>query len=469
MLFAAENADGPMADEMRSIVWKVQSREFATTEEALMSYANELEGANEELRSAIFNILSASKESDRGKMRSSLRRASDSVLLGTRQRVEGFAASLATPATVLFSLGILLPMIIGSMLPMISMGGFNMGQEQEVVQDSGWLPVFGLSVLLMNVIFPSIAFFYAGSILSKRPGIHTVAGRDSSAELKRYVTGMAVISFTLALAYIVGAMLDFWGIEWSIAALLGIFGIAIGGWSILAMGVRVGSMKKLERLEDRMPDMLFQLGSRLGEGMALERALEDVARTMKDTEMGDFLGDLISRLRRSGAGINDVLFSGTFGIMPKHPSRKLGAAMRLVVESAGKDPETAGNILINMSNHMRDLANSDKDMRMKLRSTIDSMKNTAILFAPVIMGITVGLYALLSQTFSEMNGTETMPTPRFIMIIGIYLLMTVVTIMSFCSGIEHGRGRWKRDTGIALPVAAIIFCVCSLGALLAFN
>jgi Flp pilus assembly protein TadB len=458
-----------MADEMRSIVWKVQSREFATTEDALMAYANELEGANEELRSAIFNMLSAAKESEQQKMRTSLRRASDSVLLGTRQRVEGFAASLATPATVLFSLGILLPMIIGSMLPMISMGGFNVGQEQAAPQNDSWLPVFGLSVLLMNVIFPAVSFAYAGSILARRPGIHTVAGKDSGTGLTKYIIGAAVFSVILVLAYVTGAMLDFWGIEWSIAALLIIFGISLGAWCVLAMGVRAGALKKTERLEDRMPDMLFQLGSRLGEGMALERALEDVARTMKDTEMGEFLGDVLSRLRRSGAGINDVLFSSTMGLMPKHPSRKLGAAMRLVVESAGKDPETAGSILITMSNHMRDLANSDKDMRMKLRSTIDSMKNTAILFAPVIMGVTVGLYALLSQTFSEMNGAVTMPAPYFIMVIGIYLLMTVATIMYFCSGIEHGRGRWKRDTGLAMPVAAIIFCVCSLGALLAFG
>jgi Flp pilus assembly protein TadB len=469
VLFAAENAEGPMADELRSLLWKVQSREFASIEEALMSYANELEGANEELRSAIYNILSASKETEREKMRSSLRRAGDSVLVGTRQRVEGFAASLATPATVLFSLGILLPMIIGSMLPMISMGGFTTGAEADAPRNEGWGNVFWLSVLVMNIVFPMIAVVYARSILEKRPGIHTMAQPDRGRRSGRYAVAFIALSLFAASAIITGTYLEFWGMQWSIAALVAVLGISAVGWCLLAWNTPVGRMKELQRLEDQMPDMLFQLGSRLGEGLALERALEDVSRTMRDTEMGKFLAEVLSRLRRSGAGISDVLFSGSFGLMPRHPSRKLRAAMRLVVEAAAKDAETAGNILITMSNHMRDLANSDKEMRLKLRSTIDSMKNTAILFAPVIMGVTVGLYALLSQTFGEMNGAETMPTPYFILVIGVYLLMTVTTIMYFSSGIEHGRGRWKRDTGMALPVAAVIFCVCSLGALLAFG
>ncbi|MBA3044961.1 MAG: type II secretion system F family protein [Candidatus Thermoplasmatota archaeon] len=469
VLFAAENAEGPMADELKSLIWKVQAREFATTEDALMSYAGELESSNEELRSAIYNILSASKESEHEKMRASLRRASESVMTGTKQRVEGFAASLSTPATVLFSLGILLPMIIGSMLPMLSLGGLNMGPQPAATQEESWVPIFVLSVLVMDLMFPIIALVYSNSILAKRPGMHTVAPPERHGILNKLPFSGVILAGFAGLGYISGTYMNFWEMEWSIAALVAILGASAAAWYILAWGTRINSMKKIEKLEDRMPDMLFQLGSRLGEGLALERAIEDVSRTMADTEIGEFLGDVLARMRRSGAGLSGVLFSRDIGILNTHPSRKLRAAMRLVVEAAGKDPDMAGSILITMSNHMRELANSDKDMRLKLRSTIDSMKNTAILFAPVIMGVTVGLYSLLSRTFGEMNGAETMPAPLFIMIIGIYLLMTVATIMYFCAGIEHGRGRWKRDAGIALPVAALIFCVCSLGALMAFG
>ncbi|MDD4307813.1 MAG: hypothetical protein PHU53_03285 [Thermoplasmata archaeon] len=466
VLFAAENAAGTMSDELKTLVWKVKAREFATTDEALQSYAGELEAVNEDLRSAIYNILSATKERDHDKARSGLRRASDTVLTGTRQRVEGFAASLGTPATVLFSLGILLPMIIGSMLPMISMGGFQMAPGDEPQAAESWAPMFVLSVLLMNVVFPAIAIVYAISILARRPGISGSA--QPPKETSGAVGAVLIISLFTALAFVCGTTISFWGLEWAIASLVMLFGIATGLWFGLRQTSDADRSKEAEKLESQMPDMLFQLGSRLGEGIALERALEDVSGTMEKSEMGDFLAGVLAAMRRSGMGLSDLLFNPESGMMAKHPSRKLGAALRLTVEAAAKDPEAAGGILIALSNHMRDLANADREMRLKLRSTIDSMKNTAILFAPVIMGVTVGLYALLSQTFGEMNGAATMPAPYFIMVMGVYLLSTVATIMYFCSGIEHGRGRWKRDTAVALPVAAAIFCATSLGALMAF-
>ncbi len=472
LLFAAENAEGPMASELKALVWKVQTREYATTEEALAAYARELEGLNEELRSAIYNILSASKESNPVVMRSSLRRASELVLTGTRQRVEEFAASLETPAMILFGLGILLPMIIGSLLPMISFGSFDFGLDAAASQSlNDWLPAFAISVILMDIGFPAIAFFYSRSILSRRPGVHTVSLSSGMLDIKkRLPAGIAIALLFLPLSWAAGTYFLFWGIEWSISALVAISGIALAAGIILGLGTRPENrIKELEKLEDQMPDMLFQLGSRLTEGLAIEKALEEVADSMKDTEIEKFLSCLMEKLRRSRLGLEELMFSDEAGILTRHPSRKLRATMKLVVEASGKNPEMAGSMLMSMSNHMRELANTNKDMQVKLRSTIDSMRNTALFFAPVIMGVTVGLYRLLSQTFGEMNAGQSIPEFHFIMVMGVYLLMTVAIIIAFCSGIENGRGKWQRDVAVALPVSAIIFSITSLGALMAFG
>lgn len=472
LLFAAENAEGPMASELKALVWKVQTREYATTEEALTAYARELEGLNEELRSAIYNILSASKESNQLVMHSSLRRASELVLTGTRQRVEEFAASLGTPAMVLFGLGILLPMIIGSLLPMISFGGFDLGLDAATTQSQNdWLPAFAISVILMDIGFPSIAFFYSRGILSRRPGIHTLSLSSEALDIKkRLPAGIVIAMVFLAISWAYGTYFLFWDIEWSVSALIAISGIALAAGFTLGLGSSPeNKIKELEKLEDQMPDMLFQLGSRLTEGLAIEKALEEVADSMKDTEIGNFLANLMEKLRRSGLGLEELMFSDDTGMLTRHPSRKLRATMKLVVEAASKNPEMAGSMLMSMSNHMRELANTDKDMQVKLRSTIDSMRNTALFFAPVIMGVTVGLYGLLSQTFGEMQGTQSIPEFHFIMIMGVYLLMTVAIIIAFCSGIENGRGKWQSEVAIALPVSAIVFSITSLGALMAFG
>jgi Flp pilus assembly protein TadB len=472
--FTAENAGEPVASELRALVWKVQSRALATTEDALVEYAKDLERLNEDLRSALYNVLSAAKESNRDGMRASLRRATDLVLTGTRQRVESFAASLGTPATVLFALGILLPMIIGSMLPMMSIGGFGMSLSgsQNAGQQS-WHGSFLLSFLIMDVFFPVIALLYARSILWKRPSIHSVSVSAERASTRKRALGSALIlACFCALAYLTFSFVSFWEMEAAIATLLVILGLGLSiGYYLLGSREGAGHSKKdLEKLEDQMPDMMFQLGARLVEGLALEAALEEVAVSMEGSEIGRFLSESIGKMKLSGQSLNDVLLSKN-GLLEKYKSRKLAATMKLILDSAEKDQQTAGDILITMSNHMRDLSKADKEMRLKLRSTVDSMRATALIFAPVIMGVTVGLYSLLGTAFSEMNGTDIMPVPIFTAIIGIYLIFTIITIIYFCSGIENGRSKAdaSRQIGAALPLATLIFFATSLGALMAFG
>ena len=76
-----------------------------------------------------------------------------------------------------------------------------------------------------------------------------------------------------------------------------------------------------------MPDMLFQLGSRLSEGQALERAMEDVARSMDGTEMGEFLARAVGRMKRSGQALSVAILSPDEGILASYPSRKLFGTM----------------------------------------------------------------------------------------------------------------------------------------------
>jgi hypothetical protein len=54
----------------------------------------------------------------------------------------------------------------------------------------------------------------------------------------------------------------------------------------------------------------------------------------------------------------------------------------------------------------------------------------------------------------------------FVLIVGIYLILTVMIIMYFTTGIEHGADPIERryQTGIALVVALLIFTVTTVGA-----
>jgi len=106
----------------------------------------------------------------------------------------------------------------------------------------------------------------------------------------------------------------------------------------------------------------------------------------------------------------------------------------------------------------------EHDIKTSLKSSVDSMKATGMIFAPLVMGVTAGLYFLLSGVFGGFGqGPQMIPPYLFLLVIGIYLLLTVVIIIYFCTGIEHGADKIERkyQTAFGIPVALLVFTVAT--------
>ncbi len=212
-------------------------------------------------------------------------------------------------------------------------------------------------------------------------------------------------------------------------------------------------------MEDEFPDALFQLGSRIAEGEPLERALKKTSDSMKGTSIAELFAKIAYALQVTRGTLNEVLF-GKDGVLNDVPSRTIHATMKSVVEIVKKDAFTAGQTIVNISNYLRDMKKVEHDIRTQLSQTVDMMKTTGMLFAPLVMGITAALYVLLSEEFSELpNATPMIPNEVFFMILGFYLAFVVIITMYFTVGIEHGEDRvqFKYSIGSALPVAVIIY------------
>lgn len=99
---------------------------------------------------------------------------------------------------------------------------------------------------------------------------------------------------------------------------------------------------------------------------------------------------------------------------------------------------------------------------------------TALVFAPVVMGVTSALYFIMATVLAGLEDVEgggmafgggpVVPYAAFTMILGIYLFLTVVVITYFVSGMKEGDDpvelRWQ--VGRTLPVALLIFSLASL-------
>jgi hypothetical protein len=156
------------------------------------------------------------------------------------------------------------------------------------------------------------------------------------------------------------------------------------------------------------------------------------------------------------------MFGKDFGVLNNIPSRTIKASMKTVVGSVGKDASAAGGVIINVSNYLRDIKKVEHDIKSSLSQTVEMMKSTGILFAPLVMGITASLYVLLSKEFSAIPGsTQLLSNDIFFLVIGIYLVLMVVITTYFSVGIEYGEDKveLKYSIGSAVPIAVLVYAV----------
>jgi len=223
------------------------------------------------------------------------------------------------------------------------------------------------------------------------------------------------------------------------------------------------------QMEREFPDALFQLGSRIAERKPIEESLSKVGETMKGTMVAWIFRKMSYTIQITRKSLKDVLF-GQKGILIDNPSSTIKATMRTVIDAVRKEPVTAGQTIIGISNYLRDLKNVEHEIRIKLGQTIGMMKATAMYFAPLIMGIVSSIYILLSQNLKGINlwgdGEPVTPIPGdvFSMIIEVYLILTIIAIIYFCAGIQHGDDKIERNAMLAkaLPRATVIYAVSAV-------
>ncbi|MCX8173627.1 MAG: hypothetical protein N3F63_03340 [Thermoplasmata archaeon] len=474
--FAAENTDEPLASGLKKVIWNIYTRKFNTIEDSFLDFAYEWGYWNEDLKRALYAIRMAVFERSEEGLKRNLEKAKDIVLLGTKKKIDEFAASLSGPTTILFAIGILMPMVIGAMLPMISLVNINLTIPTE--GSSAAAGITGAQqasdntvtlVVLMDILFPVITFGYAYYILGRRPGTTPPPNVKSKLSQKKknaiFITSI-ILAVGISLISIPMVLAPEGTIYYYIGPLPIIVGIGLG--IAYYCGTTVFAVKKerddIMKMEEEFPDALFQLGSRMAEGSSVEVALKRTAESMEGTKIGELLKKIVFSIQVSGETLDEVLFSRTRGILKDFPSKLIAVTFKTITEIVKKDPLTAGQTIIEIANYQRDLKKVDHEIRRELASTAGMMKTTAIVFAPIVMGMTSALYVLLSKTLIAITQSQLISIHVFYLILGIYLILTDLIIIYFVTGVEHGED-WSERKAMAattLPIAVLIYAVTTV-------
>ena len=453
--FSAENTEEPMASGLKKVLWNVHMNESSSLEEAFLEFALDWGEWNEELKRSLYAVRSSILEKTSQGLHSALERANQIIIEGTERKIKDYANSLSTPTTILFAIGILLPLIIGAMLPMIALGGLDISSiEASQGSTQGGLSIIHV-VLLMNVVSPLGAFMYSYKILGDRPG--TISQPDVDEQVDNKNT--AVISLIIAVAStflfytlsplfaVISPLHYFWG---------PVFGI-----SFYCLTTTLKAKRKRDRIvkmERQFPDFLFQLGSRIAEGSSPEQAIHMSAGSMKGTEIGNLFADISFRLKLDRLPLDEALF-GDRGRLKDIPSRTIKATMRTVVELTSKDPKQAGKTITNISQFLKDMEEMDHEIKSELSSSVEMMKATSAVFAPLVMGIVGALYFMLESIFTDISNVELIAPESFIVVLAIYLISMSFVITYFTTGIENqvDKIEFKHQLGIMLFVNIVIF------------
>ncbi len=453
--FSAKHTEEPMASGLNKVLWDVYTRKKPSLEESFLEFALQWGEWNEDLKRALYAVRSAMLEKTKHGLDAALEKANDIIIRGTKRQVEDFSNSLSTPTTILFAIGVLLPLIIGAMLPMLALGDLDIGgfSADEAVA-SGGLGIFQI-IIIMNVIAPVGAFVYSYKILLNRPGT------TSPPEVPQFENRGRTLIVTSVIAILLSIPLILFYEHLGPLMPLPFFWPPMGAISYYCLKP-TWEVKKERRIittmEREFPDALFQLGSRIAEGMAIEVAFHKTGKSMGGTEMGKLLERITTALQINRLPLEHALF-GHDGVLTKLPSRTIKASMRTVVEVTKKDPAEAGKTIIQISNFLRDMEEMEHDIRSRLSQSVEMMKGTAMVFAPLVMGVVVSLYFMLYDIFSDISQVDMISPVAFTAVVGVYLVLMCFVITYFTTGIRTRVDpvEFKYELGIILPICIGLF------------
>ncbi len=441
----ASKRDGAFSSELRRCVWEVVMGIHDDFEGALHALGQRWREYSGELKDSLSAMVTASLEGTEDGRRRALDRANSAMVNGTKRRIEEYAMSLSSPSMIMFGVGILLPLMVGSFLPMLSWNIWSL-EPQSYGKSTGGQSFFE-TVFIMNILFPTIATLVAMSSISRHPldnqGAHEPLSRGE-------LVALSLLSGVSAVAVLAASQL----LRGDLAPLVM---LAVGALPVCFWLIKVGRSGVRSDGTADVEDVLFRAGSRMVDGENFEAAL---GSTATDLQKG---GSTIARrlaFKTNAAGRD-------FGQAADEEIRATGArnaieALGVVSDAASKDEIVAGTLAMDLAVYLRDLRELDSALRMRLKPTISMMKMTVYALGPVVLGITYAIYVTLSSMMDD--GLGGLDSSAFLLVLGAFLAETDAIVCYFVWGIEGGGTvrSLMRSSGMCILTSEFVFAATAL-------
>jgi hypothetical protein len=488
--FAAENSTRPLANDLKKLIWDIHIRTYSSIDDALIAFANQWGKNSEYFKRSLHLVKSSVNEPDEAQRIITLNKSLDIVLEGTKTMMDSFSARLRTPTYVLYSIFILIPLALVALIPAVSIVGVRI--------DTVTL------VLIYDIVLPLATFFYSEYILLQRPATFAPPHiSDMHPELSGIRTVKKMTIFTAltvgAIVGVSGYILVYMGNPFDIISQEAMSGLLPRTfpvvWAITSiitiycLGVYTPYKKirdGIKQIESEFADALFVLGRRISEGRSAEEAFGHTSENMKGSNIGEVFADVAKNLTGIRTTLHGAIFNEEYGAFRYVYSDRVHTTMRMFTESVHKSNEAAGVAIIKLADHLKELQEVEDNIKRSLYDVTSTMRATAMIFAPLIGGVTLALSEVIQKILQNiakeaqllpdefnfggmMNEagtgmTQSVPPDIFLLVIGVYMVILVIILTRFAGGIEYGgdKPQFMYDLGQMLPMSILVFTVTTI-------
>ncbi|MEM4261824.1 MAG: hypothetical protein QXI10_02575 [Candidatus Diapherotrites archaeon] len=160
--FSSQHGKGKLAYDFKEVIWKTQLGIYNSISEGLDELAYRWGNYSSELKRALMRIRASVIENTEAKRHALLDETTSEMLDSIKNKMEQYARELSQPSTMLFYIGVLLPLLLIIILPV--------GSSFTGAPLANPIVLF----LIYNILIPITAFAFAYSIIQQRPPTYEV-------------------------------------------------------------------------------------------------------------------------------------------------------------------------------------------------------------------------------------------------------------------------------------------------------
>lgn len=421
------SVEGPrLSSELFSgAVRMADCRKCSGTDTALERVISDLPESASGYRRCLKIVLSAASSSDPEECDMLLREACECSLEAVRVMGERYCASLNAPCLSVYGLGIMVPMLLMSILPLLGIGGLF---------GSGGFDIGAVSAITL-ILIPSSLVCVCMWMRMTNP-----FADEGTIDIRKLCPLLLVVPLCAFNYMFTGELTD-----------VIILGVAPAILVALATDIK-GHRREIRRreTEETIRECFTDMGERMQEGQNCDTAVIGSLGSHEKTT------DVCRRLRGSlSAYRGDYTEAVTASVSPI--SAECAQSLRDVMVCSRKDNDDAGRLALMLGRQYMNRRTVTEGLSVRLKSLTDMMLATAAVFAPLVLGMSVAILNPLSDLTGQ-NLMENVNT-----VLGVYLIELCAIISALISSLKmdeiRGNALWRFS--VLTPLSLLVFTICS--------